>query len=360
MPASDWIQLFNGKDLKDWVPKLVGTPAGQDPYDTWSVKDSILWVDYKNYGGQFNGHFGHLAYQKRKFSYYVFHVESNHWGTPIAGAPDWGYQNNGVMFHSQSMESMGINQDFPDCIEYQLLGENNHLNSDKTTGNGTTANMCGGGNTAIINGTRQSPQCFNSKHVQIDSSHWVVTEGLVLGDSVVKHMVSGNPSRPVDTVLTYTKIQHSGTGLPMTDGYLAIQAESTPWKFKTIKVLDLEGCMDPKFATYRSYFIKSNPAACSGTTRASDRPIPAGYALTVAHGMARLSLPRNGGLYRLAVSDIQGNLRMTQEAEPGKEARIPISGLEPGIYFLRVSGARPDGIPDAKSDYRFKFTKMAP
>jgi len=28
-----------------------------------------LWVDYKNYTGQFNNRFGHMAYQKRKFSY---------------------------------------------------------------------------------------------------------------------------------------------------------------------------------------------------------------------------------------------------------------------------------------------------
>jgi hypothetical protein len=48
----------------------------------------------------------------------------------------------------------------------------------------------------------------------------------------------------------------------MVDGYITIQAESAPTKFKTIEILDLEGCKDPKATNYRDYFVKSNPSEC--------------------------------------------------------------------------------------------------
>ena len=334
VPAVDWIQIFNGKNLTDWVPKIKGTVAGQDPLNTWYVKDSLLWADYKGYGGQFNGRYGHLAYQKRKFSYYLFHVESNVWGVQTPGGAGWAKQNNGVMYHSQSMESMGLNQEFPDCFEYQLLGPDNGLNTTQP-GNGTTANMCGNGNSALLNGSRQSPQCYNAKHVQIDSTHWVVTEGLVLGDSIVKHMVSGDPSRAVDTVMTYTKLQHSGTNAPVTNGYIAIQGESTPWKFKVIKVLDLEGCTDPKYASYRSYFIKSNPAACTGTVALHAEALPGDAFIWAGTGEIRIFTPL--GPYRAEAYAPSGELLGRGEIVSGGEFRL--GHLPSGLVLLKLAGA---------------------
>lgn len=334
VPESDWIQLFNGKDIKDWTPKIVGTVAGQDPLQTFRVQDSILYVDYKNYGGQFNGRYGHLSYHKRQFSYYLFHVESNHWGdkqTP--GGPGWAYENNGVMYHSQSMESMGLNQEFPDSFEYQLLGESNKLNTG-APGSGTTANVCGVGNSIFLDGKRQSPQCYNAKHVQIDSSHWVVTEGLILGDSIVKHMVAPNPTVKVDTVLTYTKLQHSN-GTPMNTGYIDIQGESTPWKFKVIKVLDLEGCMDSKYTSYRSYFIKSKPSACANTVKILSKPVPDGFSIASTPQGLRV-IPGAGAAYEYKVLDLAGKVVGKSASSLSSERMIPTQGFKKGIYFLEI------------------------
>ena len=91
---------------------------------------------------------------------------------------------------------------------------------------------------------------------------------MVLGDSLIKHIVNG------DTVITYRRpIMGEGSaantlpgmlveGQPITEGFIALQAETAPIDFRKVEVLDLKGCMDPKAASYKRYFVKSDPAAC--------------------------------------------------------------------------------------------------
>jgi hypothetical protein len=77
-----------------------------------------------------------------------------------------------------------------------------------------------------------------------------------------------------ETVLEYTKPQLGGAnvspvdpaikvdGTPLTGGYISLQAETAPIDFRKVELLNLEGCMDPKAANYRSYFVKANPKMC--------------------------------------------------------------------------------------------------
>ena len=336
-PASDWINLFNGKDLEGWVPKVKGTAAAQDPLKTWYVKDGLLWVDYSQYTGDFNNRFGHLAYQKRKFSHYVVHAEANTWGKQAAGAPDWAYQNNGLMLHSQSMESMSIDQEFPTSVECQFLGSMNKQNSDGLTENGITANVCGSAsNTSmIINGTRQSPGCFTAKRVKIDSAHFQVVEALVLGDSLFKHMVAGDTGKPLDTVLTYSKSQTKNDAKPLTEGYIAIQGESAPWKFRKIRVLDLVGCMDPKYASYRDYFVKHDATRCTHGVGLNGRMLPSGYAVAARAGALHLNLPE-GAVHRVRVLDLAGRLALPESEARGPSAEVPLAGLRAGAYLFQI------------------------
>jgi len=65
-PKSDWIQMFNGKDLKDWDIKFAKHPLGENFNDTFRVEDGLLKVRYDKWTG-FNGEFGHIFY-KRPFN----------------------------------------------------------------------------------------------------------------------------------------------------------------------------------------------------------------------------------------------------------------------------------------------------
>ncbi len=65
----DWIQLFNGKNLDGWVPKITGYPLGENYADTFRVVNGALQASYDKYT-RFDSKFGHLFYQRQKFSHY--------------------------------------------------------------------------------------------------------------------------------------------------------------------------------------------------------------------------------------------------------------------------------------------------
>src|SRR5262245_20673835 len=103
--AEPWIQLFNGKDLSGWTPKIVGHELGDNFADTFRVVDGVLEIAYDGYT-DFGGRFGHLFY-KEPFSDYRLRVEYRFTGEQVPGAPDWALRNSGVMIHGQPPETMG-------------------------------------------------------------------------------------------------------------------------------------------------------------------------------------------------------------------------------------------------------------
>lgn len=228
-----WIQLFNGNDLTGWDIKFAGLELNNNFNNTFRVEDSILKVSYDDYE-QFDNNFGHLFYNK-KFSHYKLRAEYRFVGELTPGAPDFAFKNNGIMIHSQSAESMGKDQNFPVCLEAQLLGGNGE--EVRTTGNLATP-----GTRVIINGDTTKVLVTNSSSKTYPGEEWVKIELVVLGDSII-HIVEG------DTVLTYTH-PHIGAemlpenypfaiGTPLKEGYIALQAEGHPTEFRKVELLDL-------------------------------------------------------------------------------------------------------------------------
>ena len=261
-PASEWTQLFNGGDLKDWDIKFTGYPVGVNYRNTFRVESGLLKVAYDQWP-DFNGEFGHIFY-KKPFSYYVVAAEYRFVGNQVKGAsPDlsWALRNNGIMVHSQSAASMGLKQDFPISLEVQILG-------GLSNGTRTNGNVCTPGTNIVMNDKLITTHCINSSSVTYDGDGWVRIEAMVLGDSIVKHIVNG------DTVMVYNKPQMGGgaanntnpgvliPGKLLTEGYIALQAETAPIEFRKVEVLNLVGCMDPKSANFKPYYVKSDPASC--------------------------------------------------------------------------------------------------
>ena len=263
-PANDpdeeaWIQLFNGQNLDHWAIKIRGQALGVNYKNTFLVEDSLLRVRYHEYDS-FQDDFGHL-FHDQEFSHYKLRVTYRFVDDQVTGGPGWAFRNNGLMLHAQSAESMGLNQDFPISLEMQLLG------GDGTTPR-ATANLCTPGTNVEIADTLFTPHCINSSSETFHGDQWVTVEALVLGDSIIQHLVNGQP------VITYTKPVIGGgnvSGLipekaaldgPLLKGHIAIQAESHPTDFKKIEVLDLCGCMDKKARNYKSYYIKPDNERC--------------------------------------------------------------------------------------------------
>jgi len=230
-----WIQLFNGKDLTGWIPKITGYELGENYGNTFRVEGGLLEVVYDHYQ-EFDGRFGHLLYQT-PFSHYRLRVEYRFTGEQVPGGPGWAFRNSGIMIHGQAPATMRKDQDFPVSIEVQLLG-----------GNGTderpTANVCTPG-TNIVMDTLVTRHCTNSTSKTYHGDQWVTVEVEVHGNRSISHIMEG------ETVISYTHPQldpndPDGRALISNDnkmlegGYISLQSESHPVQFRKVELLPLE------------------------------------------------------------------------------------------------------------------------
>jgi hypothetical protein len=231
-----WIQLFNGKDLKDWKIKITGFPLNENYKNTFRVEDGLLKVRYDQYD-QFDGHFGHIFY-KCPYSHYKIRVEYRFVGEQCPGGPQWAYRNSGIMIHGQSPESMELNQDFPVSVEVQLLGGNG---KDERS----NMNVCTPGTNIVWKGKLWTDHCTNSTSKTYHGDQWVTAEVEVQGDSIVKHIIDGQ------VVMEYTQPQlderdpsyqkllpPDGNKL-LKKGSISLQSESHPIDFRKVELLNL-------------------------------------------------------------------------------------------------------------------------
>ena len=235
-----WIKLFNGKNLDGWTVKIKDHPAKDNFGNTFRVENGVIRVSYDQYDGEFKDQFGHMFY-KDKFSAYLLVVEYRFIGDQIKDGPGWAFRNSGMMLHGQTPESMALDQDFPICLEAQLLGGNGKDNR-------TTNNLCTPGTNVVMNEKLHTPHCTNSTSKTYHGDQWVRAEVLVLRDSIVRHIVEG------DTVLIYEKPQYDGNdkwvkqqgftaGTLISEGTISLQSESHPVEFRKVELFNLKKYM---------------------------------------------------------------------------------------------------------------------
>ncbi len=232
--SQEWIQLFNGKDLDGWTIKMCKHPMGENYNNTFRVENGMMVTRYDQYE-KFDGEYGHIFY-KNPYSHYKLRVEYRVVGEQVSGGAGWAIKNSGVMFHAQAPETMLLDQEFPVSIEAQFLG-------GLGDGERPTGNLCTPGTNVVMDGELVTRHCTNSSSETIDGEEWVLFELVVYGDSIIHHLVNG------DTVLTYSKPQVGGGSIPegyplpegtnIPSGYIALQAESHPYDFRKIELLDL-------------------------------------------------------------------------------------------------------------------------
>ena len=231
--SEEWIQLFNGKDLDGWIIKMNKHQIDENFNNTFRVENGMMITRYDQYE-KFDGEFGHIFY-KTPFSHYKLRVEYRVVGEQVQGGAGWAVKNSGVMFHAQSPQSMLVNQEFPVCIEAQFLG-------GLGDGERSTGNLCTPGTHVVMDGELIKRHCTNSVSPTFHGEEWVTFELEVYGDSIIHHKING------ETVLTYSKPQVGGDlpegypfpeGTPITSGYIALQAESHPYEFRKVELLDL-------------------------------------------------------------------------------------------------------------------------
>ena len=231
-----WISLFNGENLDGWTPKFTGFPAGVNHLDTFTVEDGLLTVSYDNWT-DFNSEFGHL-FHEQSFSSYLLRVEYRFIGEQVINGPAWAFRNNGMMLHSQTPESMTLDQEFPASVEVQLLGGNGA--DDRTT-----ANICTPGTHFRLQSELITEHCTNSSSNTFHGDQWVTLEIEVRGDESIRHQVNGATvfeyagTQLDDTDPDAQRLLNAGAPIALREGLIAIQAESHPTQFRRIEVLPL-------------------------------------------------------------------------------------------------------------------------
>lgn len=251
-----WIQMFNGKNLDGWIPKIRYYAAGENPGNTFRVEGGLLKVKYdprvypsfradkqtvarSGAKPQKKGkpeRFGHLFY-KDKFSNYKMRVVYRFVGDQCTDGPGWATRNSGIMIHGESPETMAIDQDFPVSIEVQLLGGNGK--DDRTT-----SNLCTPGTNVVMKDELKKQHCISATSKTYHGEQWVTAEIEVRGNKTIKHIIDG------EVVLQYDKPQldprdaHAKSlakdgDLMLSGGTISLQSESHPVEFKTVEIMEL-------------------------------------------------------------------------------------------------------------------------
>jgi len=240
-----WKYVFNGKDIDNWTTKIHHYETGDNYGGTFRVEDGIIKVRYDQYEGEFNDRFGHL-YLNEPYSYFHLSLEYRFVGELHRGAPSYTLKNSGIMFHSQDPRSMPKEQDWPISVELQLLAG---IEEGKSR---PTGNMCSPGTDVVYAGKIDPRHCVNSNSETYFGDQWVKAELIVLGDSLVTHIINGKE------VLKYTKPQIGGgvvngfdpnikiDGKLLKEGFIALQSEGQPIDFRNIKIKNLKGMYGPK------------------------------------------------------------------------------------------------------------------
>lgn len=234
----EWRSLFNGENLDNWVAKIHHHETGDNYANTFRVVDGAIQVNYDDYD-VFGERFGHLFYEEPFSSYHLkFEYRfTNQW---LEDAPGYAFRNSGVMFHSQDPHTILKDQNWPISVEFQLLVEAEE-GEQRPTGN-----MCSPGTDVFFDGELDPRHCIESSSATYTLGEWVEADLIVHGDSLVIHKINGKK------VLEYSKPQIGGEvvdgfdpeikvdGTPLTEGYIALQAEGQGVEFRNIRIKELE------------------------------------------------------------------------------------------------------------------------
>ncbi|MDA3892319.1 MAG: DUF1080 domain-containing protein [Salinivirgaceae bacterium] len=229
---SQWVSLFNGKDLTGWTSKISGYELGENYANTFRVDNGILSIRYDQYDN-FSNEFGALYYNKQ-FSNYRLRVEYRFVGDTVPGAPKWGFRDSGIQYHGQDPKTIGVKQAFPVCLEYNLHGGNG---SDERP----VGEICANGISVVIDGKKTeaystSPKVAHTFH----GDQWVTAE-IECKNGEFKHFVNG------EEIMEYTnpqfkanhelgKLFYNQQNNAVSKGYISLQSNSHPIDFRKIEI----------------------------------------------------------------------------------------------------------------------------
>lgn len=184
------IQLFNGKDLNNWVFHL--KDASVDPKTVFTVQDGVIHIK--------GDPFGYMR-TKETYSDYTLHVE---WRYPTEAT------NSGIFIHAQKPDTIWLK-----CIECQLQAGN-------------------AGDFVLMNGAQMNEQKDKTKRVvkkmtasnEKPAGEWNSMD-IRCNSNIIEVSVNGTP-------------QNKGTGLNVNQGSICLQSEGKDVEFRNVFLTKLK------------------------------------------------------------------------------------------------------------------------
>jgi hypothetical protein len=180
----DVVQLFNGKDLSNWVFKL--KDPGVDPASVFTIRNGVIHIT--------GSPFGYMR-TKSIYSDYKLHVE---WRWPSEAT------NSGVFVHAQKPDTIWLK-----CVECQLKAENA---GDFVCMNG--ADMNERTDKSIRSVKKLAPSS------EKPTGEWNTIEVTCKGNTIEVH---------VNGIL-----QNKGTNVNLSEGSICLQSEGKDIEFRNV------------------------------------------------------------------------------------------------------------------------------
>jgi len=189
-PKTDQIQLFNGKDLNNWVFQLKDISV--DPSGIFTVMNGVIHIAGNPFG-----------YMRTNDSYsdYKLHLE---WRWPTEAT------NSGVFIHAQTPDTIWIK-----CIECQLAAGN-------------------AGDFVCMNGADMKER--------IDKSKIVVKKMAASNEKLVGEWNTMEVVCNTSTIEVYVNglLQNKATGLNVKSGHICLQSEGKDIEFRNVYLTRLK------------------------------------------------------------------------------------------------------------------------
>jgi hypothetical protein len=184
------IQLFNGKDLSNWVFFLKDHSV--DPASVFSVRDGVIHIT--------GNPFGYMR-TREQYSDYLLHVEYR-WATEAT--------NSGIFIHLQQPDTI-----WPKCIECQLAA-------------GNAGDFICAGSTDMNERTDKSKRVLKKMEPSSEKTagEWNIME----------------ISCKTNTIDVYVNgvLQNKGTGVNVNKGHIALQSEGKDIEFRNVFLTKLK------------------------------------------------------------------------------------------------------------------------
>ena len=342
-----WTRLFNGADLADWDIKIKGQPLHSDTLNTIRVAPCVndtgkcLEMNYANYQNWNDSPWTHLGYKVRPYSYYYLRAKYQILGlqNQVPNRPSYSFEQCAILLHSQAISTMTQNQDFALAIEDQIYGPDYQ-------GTQGTSNLCLDGMAFQDSptGPLNHNHCINSSpNTRVAPPAWTTISALVMADSIIRFYVA---DQLVKTFYKPVQLNegsiHNGTvsivnNTPVTGGFIALQGEGASFRFKTLELVNLQGCMNPNSPNYKSYYVKNDTAACNTTAvQEVTPPLSKRFSFNASRQILSLNFE---GKNAVKISDLNGKT-VWEGSDVGKQS-FDLSLIQPkGIYFLSVKNQR--------------------